>query len=238
MDAPLPIVVMVVVQVMRAVERHVRASVARARGYAGEVRALRRIAIGVMVVVAVVVAGWLFVREDLQRVRREIRRSAAAAVPALAVDAFVAAEDPCHWEHARFHTLSTISRSWLHDSAPPAHASLANGLVRHQVSGRGLRRLFREVLLVSVIEATEDPAVIANAYAASAYLGSIDGRHVYGIRDAARSYYGKDAAELDLAECVALAAAARSPRMYAPTAQTPRAIARRREVAQRVQSRR
>ena len=95
------------------------------------------------------------------------------------------------------------------------------------MNGRSLWRHIREVLTTAVVEATENPVTIATAYADSVYLGTVDTKHVYGVTDAARAYYGKDASQLHLAECVALAASIKSPGIYSPHAQSERAVIRR-----------
>jgi membrane carboxypeptidase/penicillin-binding protein len=190
-------------------------------------------------IVIVNVTAWLFIRADLQAARAAIRSSAAADVPMTVLNAFIAAEDPCHWKHRRTHTLATITGMFVANddhilSELDGHASLANQLVRHHVNGRGLSRQVREVLVTAVIEATYNPATIARAYANSVYLGTMGRKHIYGVTDAARTYYGKRTSQLNLAECVTLAASIRSPRIYSSGVQSERAVIRRLSVLSRL----
>jgi membrane peptidoglycan carboxypeptidase len=185
------------------------------------------------------VTAWLFLRADLQAVRAAMESGATTDVPMSVLNAFIAAEDPCHWKHRRTYTLATISGMFVasDDHIMPeveGHASLANQLVRHQVNGRGLSRQVREVLVTAVIEATYNPATIARAYVNSVYLGTKGRKHIYGVTDAARAYYGKRTSQLNLAEAVTLAAGVRSPRIYSSGVQSERAAARRLSVLSRL----
>lgn len=201
---------------------------------------MRRIAaLFAIATVAVIVATWSFIRADVRTVRAAVQSSAVDDVPLDVLNVFVAAEDPCHWKHSRTYTLTSLTAMcFANDDRPrrlvPCHASLVNQLVRYHVTGRGLSRQAREILVTATVEATENPMTVARAYANSVYLGAIGGKHVCGVRDAARMYYGKRVSELDLAECVTLAASIRSPRVYAPDVESERAVVRRLSVLGRL----
>lgn len=219
-------------------------SLHRASGYSYSMPSKRALARRVTVLLAtaiatVIAAACLFIRKDLQTVRAAVRSSAARDVPRSVVNAFTAAEDPCHWKHGRTHTLATVASMFFsnHDqigSELAGHASLANQLVRRHVNGRGLSRQVAEVLITAVVEATENPATVARAYANSVYLGTVRGKHIYGVTDAASSYYGKRPAQLDLAECVVLAASVKSPRIFSPEVHSDGAVVRRLSVLSRL----
>lgn len=202
----------------------------------------RRIALlSITSVVVVIVGMWLFIRRDLAATRAAVRGSATRDVPMTVVNAFTAAEDPCHWKHHRAYTLAAVAAIFFPynnsvETELAGHASLANQLVRQHVNGHGLTRQTREMLITAVVEATENPATVARAYVNSVYLGTTDGMHIYGVTDAAWKYYGKRPAQLNLAQSVVLAASVRSPRAYSPHVQSDRAIARRLSVLTRLRT--
>lgn len=192
---------------------------------------LRRVALLVATgSVTVIVVIWLFIRADLQTLRVAIRASAAQDVPANVINAFTAAEDPCHWKHGRAYTLSTvIGMFFATDGGEGAagHASLANQLVRQHMNGRGISRTVRELLITAALEVTENPATVIRAYANSVYLGAAGGKQIYGVTEAGDIYYGKRPSQLALTDCVALAASIKSPQIYSTHMQSDRAVDRR-----------
>jgi penicillin-binding protein 1A len=85
------------------------------------------------------------------------------------------------------------------------------------------RRKAKEALLAAQIERRHTKADILELYLNKVYFG--EGFH--GVEAAALGYFGKPAAELDLAESALIAGLVQSPSAYAPTANPDRAIARR-----------
>jgi hypothetical protein len=225
-------------------QEHRRVFSAARRGYSARVTARRALvrrtaALFAIAIVTVMVPCWLFIRVDLRAVRAAVHSSAVPDVPMNVLNAFTAAEDPCHWKHRRTYTLTTVGAVFFADAdelwpQQAGHASLAGQLVRYHVNGRGVSRQIREVLVTAIIEATENPTTVARAYTNSVYLGATDGNRIYGVTDAARIYYRKRASELNLAERVTLAASIRSPHIYSPGVQSERAVLRRLSVLSRL----
>jgi penicillin-binding protein 1A len=91
-----------------------------------------------------------------------------------------------------------------------------------------IRRKLKEVVLAARIEREYSKDEILELYLNKVYFG--DGLH--GVEAAARGYFGKSAADLDLAEAALLAGLIKSPSTYAPTVNLDRAIARRAVVLQ------
>ena len=85
------------------------------------------------------------------------------------------------------------------------------------------RRKFKEIILAAYIESVFSKDEILEMYLNKVYLG--DG--LYGVETAARGYFGKHAAQLDLDEAALIAGLIQSPSAYAPTDHLDKAIARR-----------
>ena len=86
-----------------------------------------------------------------------------------------------------------------------------------------LWRKLREIALARRIERMYSKDEILELYLNKIYFG--DG--LYGAEAAARGYFGKPAADLDLSEAALLAGLVNAPSVNAPTVSMPRALARR-----------
>lgn len=78
---------------------------------------------------------------------------------------------------------------------------------------RSLKRKVQEVLLALWLEANFSKQQILSLYLNRVYLGA----GAYGVDAAARRYFGKPAAEVNLAEAAMLAGLLKAPSRYAPT---------------------
>ena len=90
------------------------------------------------------------------------------------------------------------------------------------------RRKVKEVILAAHIERAYTKGDILELYLNKVYFG--DG--FYGAEAAARGFFGKRAADLDVAEAALIAGVVKSPSTWAPTVNIERAIARRALVLQ------
>ncbi|CAM2008868.1 transglycosylase domain-containing protein [Acanthopleuribacter pedis] len=79
-----------------------------------------------------------------------------------------------------------------------------------------LGRKASEAVRALQLEAKYSKEEILEAYLNYVYLGHIDGLHIYGYGTAARCFFGKDLADLSLAECATLAAMVQGPNRLAP----------------------
>ena len=93
-------------------------------------------------------------------------------------------------------------------------------------------RKLKEVIVAARIESQFDKREILELYLNKVYFG--DG--LYGVEAASLGYFGKHAADLDIAEAALLAGLVKSPSTYAPTVDLDRAIARRKIVLQAMRS--
>ena len=94
--------------------------------------------------------------------------------------------------------------------------------------GKTYRRKLKEIIVAAYLENLYSKQEILEMYLNKVYFG--DGLH--GVEAAARGYFGKPAAELDVAEAALLAGLIQSPSSYAPTVNLDRAVARRNVVLQ------
>jgi len=90
-------------------------------------------------------------------------------------------------------------------------------------SERTFHRKIRETMIAVRLEKRYSKAQILQAYLNTVYFG--EGH--YGVEAASRGYFGKSAADLDLAEAALLAALVRSPSVDAPSVAPDRARRRR-----------
>jgi penicillin-binding protein 1A len=84
-------------------------------------------------------------------------------------------------------------------------------------------RKLQEAVLAGLLEAKYSKDQILELYLNKVYFGS----GLYGAEAAALGYFGKSAAELDVAEAALLAGLVKAPSTYAPTAHLERAVGRR-----------
>ncbi len=94
--------------------------------------------------------------------------------------------------------------------------------------GKTYRRKLKEIIVAAYLENLYSKQEILEMYLNKVYFG--DGLH--GVEAAARGYFGKSAADLNVAEAALLAGLIQSPSSYAPTVNMDRAIARRNVVLQ------
>jgi penicillin-binding protein 1A len=93
-------------------------------------------------------------------------------------------------------------------------------------SDKTVRRKLAEVVLATRLEKEFTKAQILEMYLNKVYFG--DG--LYGVEAASLGYFGKHAADVDVAEAALLAGLVKSPSTYAPTVSPERARARRNTV--------
>lgn len=94
--------------------------------------------------------------------------------------------------------------------------------------GKTYRRKLKEIIVAAYLENLYSKQEILEMYLNKVYFG--DGLH--GVEAAARGYFGKPAAEIEVAEAALLAGLIQSPSSYAPTVNLDRAVARRNVVLQ------
>jgi len=168
----------------------------------------------------------------LQEVFTERRTVVAfSSIPSHTKLAFLAAEDARFYEHEGLNYFGMLRALLVNLRA--GHTVQGGSTITQQVvknvllaSERTYTRKIQETILARRLEQSLAKDEILALYLNHIYLGH--GR--YGIEEAARVYFGKHAAELDLAESATLAGIVASPERFSPRRDQRRAIERRRFV--------
>lgn len=147
--------------------------------------------------------------------RREYAR--LEEIPLLLQKAFIASEDQNFYRHPGVDLSGILRALWqnlLNLRVVEGGSTITQQLSRSRFldNRRNLERKIKEVLLALILERRYTKDEILEAYLNQIYLG----HGVYGVRTAARLYFGKDLRELNLAEMAMLAGIARSPSHFSP----------------------
>ena len=142
--------------------------------------------------------------------------------------AIVAFEDQRFEDHQGFDPFRILGAAWAdlrHGRKAQGASTITQQLARQNFLTREKTywRKIREIALAIRIEGMYSKDEILELYLNKVYFG--DG--LYGAEAAARGYFGKSAAELDLPEAALLAGLVNAPSINAPTVSMPRALARR-----------
>ena len=142
----------------------------------------------------------------------------AKSLPATVSKAVVAIEDRRFFENPGI-DLWGILRAAIHDFATGSEKQGASTITQQLVRltylspERTIRRKVQEAMLALWLEARLDKKEILARYLNAAYFGN----GAYGIDAAARRYFNKKAADLDLAQSAMLAGLIQAPTALAPT---------------------
>jgi penicillin-binding protein 1A len=138
-------------------------------------------------------------------------------IPAMLINAFVAAEDSRFFKHQGIDLVS-ILRAFLKNLEAGA-IKQGGSTITQQVTRsflltpeRSYVRKVREVILSYRIEKAFTKQEILYLYLNQIYLG----HGAYGVQAAAENYFGKSVKDLDLAECAMLAGLPQAPSRYSP----------------------
>lgn len=151
------------------------------------------------------------------------------------IQAILATEDHRFWEHRGINKMRTVKALWvtLFESGKIQGAStITQQLAKNLFFSfeRTYIRKFRELLVALQIEAQFSKQEILEAYINQIPFGV----GAYGIGEAARTFFGKSAGELTLAEASLLAGLPKSPTRYNPFRYPDRARSRQQVVLQRM----
>ncbi len=153
-------------------------------------------------------------------------------VPPHLIDAIYAVEDRRFEEHHGIDLRRIIGAMLVNlrsGKIEQGASTLTQQLVKNffLTPERTFSRKFREAAMALIVEARYDKAEILQAYLNEIYLGQRGSTAVHGIGEASRLYFGKAAADLDLAEAALIAAIIQSPNGISPHRSPERAILRR-----------
>jgi penicillin-binding protein 1A len=170
--------------------------------------------------------------EPVQTFARERRVELAFdEYPKILVDAFTSAEDKTFFEHGGLdypgfikaianYTLSLGSGDRVAGGSTITQQVAKNLLLGDEYS---VTRKIKEAFLARRIERVLTKPQILELYLNQIFLG----RNAYGVQAAARAYFDKDVAQLELHEAAYLATLPKAPANYDPDRRAQRAIARR-----------
>ena len=149
-------------------------------------------------------------------------------VPRDVQNAFIAAEDLRFYRHRGVDLYRLAGALW-HDIRTLSYAQGASTITQqlikltHLTQTKTLSRKAQEIVLALRLERVMDKKQILEAYLNAVYFG----HGAYGVEAAARTYFGKGASELTLAEGALLAGVIKSPSNYAPHLHPEKAVSRR-----------
>jgi len=156
------------------------------------------------------------------------------AIPKACVQAVIATEDASFYTNPGVDVWAIIRALWINlwsgeilSGGSTITQQLARNLLmmpeeRNRIS---LERKLREAILAWRLARTYSKDEILTIYLNETYYGNL----AYGIEAAARTYFAKSVAELDLAECAMLAGLPQSPSRYNPL-ENPKAARERQAV--------
>jgi penicillin-binding protein 1A len=142
---------------------------------------------------------------------------ALADIPEHVQKAFIAAEDGHFYQHKGIDERGLV-RAFIGNLAgsgrPQGGSTITQQIVKNLLVGEDLtyERKIREMIVASRLEKTLSKAELLELYLNSVYLG----RGSWGIELAARSYFGKPAKELTMAEGALLAGLTKGPNFFNP----------------------
>ncbi|MEM9488769.1 MAG: PBP1A family penicillin-binding protein, partial [Myxococcota bacterium] len=154
--------------------------------------------------------------------------------PESLVRAFLAIEDHDFFNHRGIYFRGILRAAWANLVAGDfaQGGSTITQQVAKQFVGdeKSLTRKAKEAVLARRLEARYRKDEILTLYLNQIYLGA----GAYGVKAAAKKYFSKKLAELDLAEMALIAGLAKAPSWYSPLRSRERAIERRNLVLERM----
>jgi len=142
-------------------------------------------------------------------------------MPEVLRNAVIATEDPSFYDNAGVAPLAILRAAWdnlRHWRLRSGGSTITQQLARNlyldpgQRSSPSLRRKLYETFLAVRLTASRSKDDILETYLNRIYFGNL----AYGVEAAARTYFGKPARDLDLAESAFLAGLPQSPTTYDP----------------------
>src|SRR5215510_14742275 len=157
-------------------------------------------------------------------------------IPTHVQQAFFAAEDKRFYEDNGIDERAVVRIfivNLMHSRRPQGGSTITQQVVKNLLVGDEVsyERKMREMVLASRVERTLSKSEILELYLNSIFLG----RGSSGVEVAARSYFGKSARELTLAEGALLAGITKGPNFFNPARNADRARERFRYVLGRMQ---
>jgi penicillin-binding protein 1B len=160
-------------------------------------------------------------------------------LPEHMIRAVLAAEDDHFFVHPGISPTGTARALWVNlrgGEVQQGGSTITQQLVKNLYLSRErtIRRKVQEALIAVMLEVRYGKRQILEAYLNEIYLGRSGPANLIGLGAAAHAWFGKDAAELSLAEAATLAAMIRAPGDYSPVKDHEKVLERRNWVLQRM----
>ncbi|MGH8874122.1 MAG: transglycosylase domain-containing protein, partial [Acidimicrobiia bacterium] len=137
-------------------------------------------------------------------------------VPEQVIEAILAAEDADFYEHEGIHfqSIAQAAVENLLEVSTRGGSTITQQVVKNNFVGdeRSIQRKITEAFVAAELERRYTKDQILEFYLNSVYFGS----SAYGINTAAGEFFGKDLAQLNIAEAATLAVLIRNPSYYDP----------------------
>jgi penicillin-binding protein 1B len=155
--------------------------------------------------------------------------------PPSLVNALIAIEDRSFFSHRGVDVKAVFRalwENWRHGEIREGGSTITQQLVKTNflTPERTYQRKFAEAMMAVAIERRLSKVEIFTTYANRVFLGQSGITAVYGFKQAARVYFGKELHELSLVESALLAGLAQAPNRYSPYLHPDAAVARRNTV--------
>jgi penicillin-binding protein 1A len=149
------------------------------------------------------------------------------------IRALISMEDQRFYEHRGIDTvrvLGAAAANLRQGRRAQGGSTITQQLARQSFlsADKTFSRKIKEILVAIQLERTYSKKEILELYLNKVYFGN----GLYGVEAASLGYFGKHAADLEIAEAALLAGLVKSPSSYAPTVSPDRAVARRNLVLQ------
>jgi len=160
-------------------------------------------------------------------------------LPQHLIKAITVTEDRAFFEHYGVNFRGIARALWRRyegdDDSPVARqggSSITQQLVKNLLLSREqtIERKLTEAYMSLILETRLSKQEIFTLYANQIYLGQQSGVAIYGVGEAANSYFGKDVSQLTLPEAAFIAGIIRSPNRYNPYKTPDRVKERRNQV--------
>lgn len=137
-------------------------------------------------------------------------------------DALIASEDKNFYEHSGFsigNTLAAVYANFVTGGNSFGGSTLTQQLAKNTLltADKNYLRKFQELSIAIAMEQTYSKDEILEMYLNSVFYGE----NAFGIEDAAQTYFGKSAKDLDLAQSAMLIGVLPAPSAYSPISGNP-----------------
>jgi penicillin-binding protein 1B len=169
---------------------------------------------------------------DLDTKRQTRRATSFEDLPESLVKALCAIEDRRFFSHSGVDPSGILRAAYTnlrHGEIREGGSTITQQLVKNEflTSARTWDRKLTEAMMAIALEKRLTKQQIFTLYSERVYLGHSGITSVYGFRQGAKIFFGKELSDLTLAEAAFLAGLVKAPNRYSPHMRTAEALARR-----------